>query len=299
MNERKKAFTRRDFMKAGACLVAGGMMGARLFDASAAGALEKSTVVLVRDPDVLGVNGSIVAEVLERMLDQAVTALMKSPDPHSAWQRLVEPGDVVGIKSNSWSPLPTPPALESAIRKRLRNIGVRDEDIAADDQGVLKNAVFSRSTALINVRPMRTHHWSGLGTLIKNYIMFTPDPSQYHPNACENLGSLWHLPQTKGKTRLNILVMLTPLFHGAGPHHFSRQYLWNYCGLIVSTDPVAADSTGAGIIQSKRNGFFGAEKPISPPPMHIAAADAKFGLGNCRPERIDTIRIGYDKDILI
>ncbi len=40
--------------------------------------------------------------------------------------------------------------------------------MAVDDRGVLQNPVFNRSTALINVRPMRAHHWSGLGTLIKN-----------------------------------------------------------------------------------------------------------------------------------
>ena len=81
------------------------------------------------------------------------------------------------------------------------------------------------------------------------------------------LDHLWHFPQVKGKTRLNILVMITPLFHGIGPHHFSRSYTWRYNGLIVSTDPVAADATGARIIQAKRDSFFGEKRPISPPPV--------------------------------
>jgi len=94
-------------------------------------------------------------------------------------------------------------------------------------------------------------------------------------------------------------VMLTPQFHGAGPHHFSRDHTWNYCGLIVSTDPVAADATGARIIQQKRNLFFENPRPISPPILHIAAADTKFGLGNSRPERIQLIRLGSEKDVLV
>jgi uncharacterized protein (DUF362 family) len=299
MVEKRKAVTRRDFIKAGACLAAGGVMGMDLFGPWPARAQEKSRVVLIRNLDVLDGSGRIVPEVLESMLDRAVTVLLETPDPASAWEQLVKPADVVGIKSNVWGALPTPPTLEAAIQKRMIQVGVKEKKIAVDDRGVLKNPIFSHATALINARPLRTHHWSGLGTLIKNYIMFTPNPSNYHAHACEDLGSIWHLPQVKGKTRLNILVMLTPQFHGAGPHHFAKEFLWNYCGLIVSTDPVAADAVGAGIIQAKRNSYFGAEKPVSPPPLHIAAADRKFGLGNCRPERIQLVKIGSDQDILI
>jgi hypothetical protein len=103
----------------------------------------------------------------------------------------------------------------------------------------------------------------------------------------------------KGKTRLNILVMLTPQFHGVGPHSFSKEYIWNYCGLIASTDPVSADATGATIIQKKRDAFFGTRKPISPPLNHITAADTRFGLGNSRPEMIEVIKVGWDEGILI
>lgn len=121
----------------------------------------------------------------------------------------------------------------------------------------------------------------------------------YHGNACERLGAIWKKSSVRGKTRLNILVMLTPLFHGIGPHHFSRRYLWPYNGLIVSRDPVAADATGALIIQAKRNENFGKVRPISPPPRHIEAADVKFGLGHSHPDRIKIIQLGWKKDILI
>jgi hypothetical protein len=189
---------------------------------------------------------------------------------------LVKPSDIVGIKSNVWYHLPTPRPLEEAIQRRLLEIGVKEENMDADDRGVLHNPVFEQSTGLINIRPMRTHHWSGLGTLLKNYIMFVRAPWMYHGNACENLGAIWRLPHLKDKTRLNILVMLTPLFHGIGPHHFSSRYMWHY-----------------------RNAFFGEEKPISPPPLHISAADTRYGLGNSRPERIQLIKLGWEKDVLL
>lgn len=293
----KTIITRRDFLKIGAAAAVGGIIG--LPRTATAAAVGKSRVILIRNKDVVGASGSIQAEVLEQMLDQAVTTLLGTPDPITAWQQLVKPEDVVGIKSNVWYYLPTPRSLEAAIQGRLLQAGVKKENISADDRGVLSNPVFQRATALINTRPMRTHYWSGLGTLLKNYIMFTPRPSDYHDNACERLGALWHFPQVKGKTRLNILVMLTPQFHGVGPHSFSKEHIWNYCGLIVSTDPVSADATGATIIQKKRDDFFGARKPISPPLNHITAADTRFGLGNSRPEMIEVVRVGWEDGILI
>ena len=277
----------------------GGLLGLPTVGRAALEKEEKSRVILVRDKSALDPDRPPDMGVYLKMLDRALIVILRKCKPEQAWKALFRPDDIVGIKSNVWGPLPTPGPLEKAIVKRLREAGVKGENIAIDDRGVLRNILFMRSTALINVRPMRTHYWSGLGTLIKNYIMFAPRPPRYHGNACERLGALWDLPYVAGKTRLNILVMMTPLFHGIGPHHFSRHYIWPYGGLIVSRDPVAADATGARIIQAKRQAFFGKERPISPPPLHIAAADSRFGLGKSRPEQIDLIKLGWQEETLI
>jgi len=62
---------------------------------------------------------------------------------------------------------------------------------------------------------------------------------------------------------------------------------------------VAADATGARIIQAKRNDYFAEQRPISPRPLHIEAADVKYGLGNSRADRIELIKIGWEDEILI
>ncbi len=299
MENPKRIITRRDFIRAGSYVAAGTFMGLPLLSHAAGNQTQKSRVVLIRDQKVIETGGSLHNGHLEEIFDAAVTTLLDTEDPESAWQQLVKPDDIVGIKSNVWTYLPTPASLEAAIKNRLMAAGVQEQNIAISDRGVRGNSVFNKSTALINVRPMRTHHWSGLGTLLKNYIMFVGAPWMYHGNSCERLGAIWHKPRVEGKTRLNILVMLTPLFHGVGPHHFSRKYTWPYGGLIVSTDPVAADATGARIIQAKRNEYFGKNRPISPMPRHIEAADSKFGLGNSHSERIQLIRLGWEEDILI
>ena len=102
------------------------------------------------------------------MLDRAVTELTGTATSDAAWKEIIKPDDVVGIKTNGWQRLGTPPALESIIKQRVMGTGVEQENISIDDQRVLSNAVFKRATALINVRPMRTHNWSGVGSLIKN-----------------------------------------------------------------------------------------------------------------------------------
>jgi hypothetical protein len=288
--------TRRKVLAQGGWLAAGGALANLPVVAAAA---PKSRVVLVRDAKAVDGEGRVNAAVVADMLDTAVARLLNEDAPLAAWKQLVSPADVVGVKSNEWRHLPTPPALEASIRGRLVDAGVKPERIAVADRAVLRNPVFAAATALINVRPLRTHNWSGLGTLIKNYVMFVPDPWSYHANACEPLGAIWHLPHVKGKTRLNVLVMLTPQFHSTGPHHFSKAYTWTYGGLLVSRDPVAADAVGAAIIQAQRRRHFGEERPIAPPPHHIQFADTAYGLGVSSLERIELVRLGWADDALI
>ena len=290
---------RRDFLALVSGAVTAGLVGVETGHTDQASSRPQSRVVLVRDPNVLDGEGKADPKTLHRMLNEGVAELFGTRDTAFAWRRLVAPSDVVGIKSNVWSYLPTPPALEEAIRFEVERAGVPPADIAVDDRGVLSNPVFRRATAIINTRPMRTHNWSGLGTSIKNLIMFVPRPQDYHGDACSPLGAIWRLPELEGKVRLNVLVMLTPQFHSVGAHSFSREFVWNYGGLIIGVDPVAVDSTGARIIEAKRKLYFGDGRPISPPPHHIEVAGERYGLGVSDPARIDLVRLGWQEDALI
>ena len=255
----------------------------------------KSDVILVRNPDVLDGDGEPKPEVVLEMLDAAVSRLTGEKEATDGWRTLIKPADVVGIKSNVWPRLPTTTAVEQGLKTRVMGVGVVDKDIAITDRGVLSDPVFQRATALINARPMRSPHWSGVGSLIKNYIMFVPDPYNYHEEACSRLGEIWTYPLVKDKTRLNVLVMFTPQFHCVGPHGFSPRHVWQYHGLLVGFDPVAVDTIGLKIIQGIRNEYFGEERPLSPPAKHIAVADTTYHLGNSEPDRINLVKLGYDE----
>ena len=121
----EKVITRRDFLRAGSCLAMAGLMGFPFEEKTWASAGEKSRVVLIRERRVLDDAGRIRPGILGDMLDRGMASLMETDEPGIAWKRLFGPEDAVGIKSNAWSPLPTPGALEEAIRGGLARAGVK------------------------------------------------------------------------------------------------------------------------------------------------------------------------------
>lgn len=292
----RKIITRRDFL----CGALGTAMAAALGPGILGEAQAQPTakVVLIRNANVLDQPDKMQG-ILESMLDEAVKTLLGTSEPREAWRKLIKTSDVVGVKSNEWAKLPTPKPLEAAIKSRLLDVGVAEENIRVADRGVLENPVFQNATALVNVRPLRTHHWAGVGTCLKNYIQFVPNRSSYHPEACAALGSIWTLPIVRGKTRLNIQCALTPQFYGRGANFFDTRYVWPYKGLILGTDPVAVDTIAGHLLLVKRTAFFGEDRALDVPPSHIIVADKKYNLGVSDLSRIQLIKVGWMDEVLI
>jgi len=287
--------TRRDFLKGTTAVLLGASLGAGQ-DVPAA---KKTRVVLVRHRDVLDDNSAIDPDILQGMLDEAVTRLVDESDPVKAFGKLVKPGETVGIKTNVLSYLPTPHELEAAIKRRLIDAGIAEDRIGLDDHTVATNPLFVQATSLINARPLRTHYLAGMSGCIKNYIMFAPSQEALHPDSCADLGSVFKLPIVKDKTRLNILCALTPQFHGRGPHHFSRRFVWSYKGLIVGRDPVAVDTIGLRLTMAKRREVLGPDQELPPVPKHIQLADTRHGIGTSDLNAIELVKLGWDEDILV
>ncbi len=296
---KKKVFTRRDFLRVSTMTPFAGLIARARVPQKADKGETKSKVVLIRDKNALLSFKKPNPDVIQKMLDEAVSILLDEKDALSAWKRLVKPSDVVGIKSNVWDYIPTTREVELVIKRRIIDVGVPEENIGIDDRGVRRNSIFQKATALINARPARTHHWSGVGSCIKNYIMYVPRPEAYHGDSCADLATIWKDYKLKDKTKLNILLMLTPLFHGIGPHHYSKKYVWEYKGILVSQDPVAVDATGVRILQAKRREFFGEERPLQPPAKHVFLADTRHHLGVSSPDKIELIKLGWKEGILI
>ena len=289
----EKPITRRDFMRTTAGFAFGAAIGLKTEPQ------EKAEVVLIRDKNALDANSKTDENIIQQMLDTAVMTLTGENDPIKAFRRLIKPGDIVGVKSNVWFYMPTPSAIERAVERRVLDVGVKKEHVSIDDRGVRWNPIFKKATAIINVRPLRTHYWSGIGGCIKNLITFAPSPARYHPDSCADLALVWKLPLVKDKIRLNILSALTPQFQGRGPHHYDRRYVWPYKGIIAGRDPVAVDSVGLELIKAKRKQHFGSEIKFETIPKHIRMADVKHNLGISDLNQIKLIKLGWQEDALI
>ncbi len=302
MSDHDGALTRRDFLRgvsaAAAAVAATGLSTAvsRAADVAPAVAEKRARVVLIRDAAAVGDDGAVNADVVAHMIDEAVAKLLGVGTAQAAWSQLLKPADIVGIKTNVWTPLRTPEAVEQALRQRALDAGVSADNVRITDREARK--LLTDCTALINIRPARAHFWAGMGGCVKNYIMFSDNPSQYHPNACEDLAKVWNLFEVKKATRLNILLLLTPQFVCRGAHNYDARYVWPYRGLLMSTDPVAVDALGAHLLHLKRMAVFGEEQPGTPT-SHIGFADLKYGLGVSDPKRIDLIKLGWSDDILL
>jgi hypothetical protein len=289
-----ETITRRELLKRSAWMAAGGALllnrpvlaWAREQDAA-------SKVVLIRDQQLYANGDSPDPAICSRMVDEAVCKLTGKPASAEAWASIIQSTDTVGIKTNVWQGLPTPPELNDILKARVLSVGVPEDRVSIDDRGVKTNPVFQNATALINIRPMRTHAWSGVGSLLKNYITFAEKLSDYHEDSCSVLGKLQELPLVKGKTRLHILVLFTPQFHHLAPSQFSEEYSWKYNGLLAGFDPVAVDSVGLRIIEAKRRDYFKEDRPLNPPAKHISVADTRYHLGTSDPSKISLVKLGW------
>src|SRR5208283_4113383 len=125
-----KIITRRDFLGVAAGTAVAATFGAGIL--GEAKAEPTARVVLIRNAEVVGSDGKVRGEILQTMLDEAVSSLLGTKDSPEAWQQLIKSSDIVGIKSNSWSRMPTPKELEAAIKRRLLDVGVAEKNMDID-----------------------------------------------------------------------------------------------------------------------------------------------------------------------
>lgn len=294
----KHVITRRDFVRGTVCtVVAGTAVGpaAEALTGQSKGSrpARSARVVLVRDEKVLNASHDVDAVVLDRMLADSVMRVTGQKTPKAAWQALFKPSDTVGLVPTPHLN-PTHRELVEAVRKALVDAGVPAAQIR-EAQGRIDKP--RACTALIAMPALKAHWLTGLGTAMKLYITYSAEPSRYHNENNANLAETWLLPDVKGKTRLVLLDALRPLCD-KGPQPDPR-YMWDYKGLIASTDPVAVDAVGLQILMAKRKALRGEEWPLSPPPLCVSVADERFGLGTSRMSEIKLEKAGWAAESLV
>jgi hypothetical protein len=285
--------TRRDFVRDGT--LGALALGAGLSATAAPGAADQSLVALVRDEKALGEANDVNKAILKEMLAETIQLVTGESNATAGWKKLIKSDDVVGLVPTP-AVNPTHSELVEAVREALIEAGVPADRI--QDVQRKKDAA-AKCTALITMPGLKVHRLTGIGTVMKNYILFSENPARsYHMENNAKLGEIWNMPTVKGKTRLILVDALRPLFHGAEPRA-NPQYFWNYNGLLASTDPVAAEAMSLKLIQAKRQAFKGGEWELNPPPLCVAAADKNYKLGTSDPNKIAIKTSGWEKDLLI
>ena len=293
MKKSEGVVTRRDFLRGtiGATLAVS-LMGPEWLQANSkkSGA---SKVIIVRDQQAMNDAMTVDKTVLEKMVEKTLKEVTGKSNIKEAWLSLVKPKDKIGLVPTPHLN-PTHQEVVDVVKSTLVQAGIPAENIR-HAQG--RSVDLQSFTSLIALPGLKAHWLTGIGTVLKNYILYSGAPRNYHGKDSAKLGEIWNLPSVRGKTRLVLVDALYPLCD-KGPQPDPR-YKWPYNGLIAGTDPVAVEAVCLKIITSKREAMRGEPWPLSPPPLCLEAADKVYKLGTSQMKHIAVKHFGWDKDLLV
>jgi len=293
MPHKGKSLTRRDFIRGTLGATVGtSLIGTKWLKASGK-ATGSGLVTIVRDKGAMDASNNVNPTVLKTMLDQTLIKLTGKNTTKDAWLSLVKPEDTIGLVPTPHLN-PTHQEVVDAVKSSLIEAGIPENKILNAQGGPDKPKA---CTALIGLPALKAHWLTGIGTVMKLYILYSGKPSNYHAENNSKLGEIWNLPFVKGKTRLVLVDALHPLCD-KGPQVDPR-YKWAYNGLIAGTDPVAVDTVCLRIITEKRKELKGEPWPLSPPPLCVETADKVYGLGTSDWDKIKLELSGWKEDLLL
>ncbi|MFQ5810098.1 MAG: DUF362 domain-containing protein [Armatimonadota bacterium] len=291
----------------------------------------KSRVVVVRSEEALDEDGCVNDGVVGAMLETAMLKTSGAPSLEDAWRAYVQPRDVVGVKVNCLGgpSLCTHPALVDHMADGMQRAGVPAGSIIIYDRetGELEECGFTvrerggvrcygtdavgydpdwtvigstgsrfsaiatrQCSAIVNAPILKDHDGAGVTCALKNHFGSINNPNKLHTDHCDpHIANINCAPALRDKQRISICDALLVCYEG-GPG-FKPETTVPYGAILVSTDPVALDTVGFGIIEELREAS-GLE-PIAAQeraPTYIAtAADEEHRLGANRLEDIELV----------
>ena len=281
-------------------------------------AAAKSRVVMARNPKAINERNQANQQETTRLFDSALTALTGEKSAADSWRALgLRPEDTVAVKinCNTWTiDLSPHPELVNALCRSLQAVvpanriiiydnesaameksgfainrsenGVRrtgtDQGDGFDPQERLTTIVTRHASKIINLASLKCAEGDLIASLLfKNHIgsLIPEDMPKCH-NSHEFLAGVSARPSIKNKTILNIIAGLRGTYRRGVP--------WYWAGIILGTDPAAAEITAIDVMNAKR----AAEKvPALPIPEYLKLAEAQFDLGTMDHDYFELVRL--------
>ena len=280
---------------------------------------QRSTVGLVENPGVVVPDIGIRSNVLAEMLQEGLCAATNKSSAAEVWRTIVGKDQKVLLKFNSAlaKQIGTNEAMARTLIASLLSAGIKPEQIVLMEASV--DAPFSAKltkpawgwtdkaydfgsgkeqltkaidqvTAIVNVPFLKAHRLAGMSGCLKNLSHgLIRRPGRYHANQCSPyIADIVAMPAIRKKVRLHVVNALRVVYD-AGTFSAKDAIDTGNC-LIVSTDPVAADTVGQDILDTLR--IQKGLKPIAEEPgllrQHVLAAKKGLGsndFGNIRVQR--------------
>ncbi|MEW6014608.1 MAG: DUF362 domain-containing protein [Candidatus Zixiibacteriota bacterium] len=142
--------------------------------------------------------------------------------------------------------------------------------------------------SLINLPVLKDHSIAGMSGGLKNLFGVINNPNKYHDNNCDPFAAeILGLAPVKEKQKLTIIDAARVQFNG-GPG-FDSRFLAEYGGIILSDDPVAADSVALMILEQLRTRNHLPTLEKSGRAVKYLATAEKLGLGMADITKIDLV----------
>jgi uncharacterized protein (DUF362 family) len=280
---------RRETVKA---LLLGALASTRLARAAQGDAAPPRSAVFRARREKLVAAGRVDSALLETAVGAVVASACGESSPTDGFKKMFKPSDVVGIKVNciAGKALSPRPELVGVLVRLLRDAGLPARNILVWDRtdrelaragfeinrgssGVRifgtnddydwtprewgpNGSCFPRFlvedlTALINVGILKDHDLAGVSLGMKNWYGAIHNPNKCHDDRCAPfIPHLAAFPLIHDKLKLTVIDAVTGQCH-AGPGA-APKWAWPYRGVLASTDPVAIDAVGCGIIEDRR-----------------------------------------------
>lgn len=270
-------------------------------------------------PEVFYPQGRIdyvpVAEILTRAARRYTGCTDQRENP---WRRIATPQDKVGIQVDLTAP-PVAPETINAIIDGLVSSGVPEDSIivyAGDEtdlfragialnragrgvrtmgaesegyRGGLTRIVLDYCTVIINVARLRADRQLGMRGCVVGSLASVPYAERLRlTGQPEELAAPAANAVLRAKTRMHILEAYQPVVHDTGEKY---PPVWEYRGVLMSSDPVALDVTGMRLLA--------AQQALGQPSLPDGHARPETALSYLQPASADTLGLGQSNPALI